>query len=141
MAALYNNGFMCRALSLATAGVVANTVVKAVDVTLGNGFSAQFEVTSAIATAAQVEFWAVPATVGSPTVPNLAGAYQITEVDLCDITGASLVVDAVNVPVGTPVGTVVWARPRSFPERFFGVKGVAGDFAHLSPVAVFDRLK
>ena len=83
----------------------------------------------------------MPATVGSPTVPNLAGAYQITETDLCDITGQSIVADAINVPVGTPIGSVIWARPRCLPERFLGIKGAAGDFAHLSAVAVFDGLK
>ncbi len=139
MGALYNNGWNARGIAMG-ANPVTTALMKPIDVTRSNGFSMQFEITAAITVAAQVEFWAIPA--NADGTPNTGAAYQITEADLCDITGASVVVDAVSFPTTLAVGTILWARPRNFPEKWMSIKGSAvGTIASISAVAVTDRLK
>jgi hypothetical protein len=142
MAALYNNGWEVRSFAMNPANVVEAVPTKAVDVTQATKLSFQFEVQNGYAAATTIEFWAYPDLAGTNGCsPDLANGVQIAEIDLCDITGKSLVVDAVNIPANTPIGSRIWARPRCFPYRWVGVKGVAGDFAKVSPTAAFSGVK
>jgi hypothetical protein len=140
MAAIYNNGWQSRGFSLGNP-VPANPA-KAVDVTQATAFHLGLEVLAGYAGPATIEFWAYPALAGSNgALPDLTQGTLITEAELCDITGQTIAGAAINLPAGLAAGTYVWARPRCWPQKFVGIKGVSGDFAHLSAVAVFSNLK
>lgn len=137
--ALYNNGFDARGIALG-GNTVTDTPTKAVDITTHLGLSIGFEVLEGWTGPARVEFWAYPALAGSNGCqPDLANGHLIQEGALCDITGATIEGDAIDFPTTLSPGDYVWGRPRCPDEKFISVKGVSGDYAHLSPVVVQDR--
>jgi len=139
MSALYNNGWDSRGISLGNP--VTATPAIAVDISDCLGFSVGFEVLAGFAGPATMEFWAYPPLASDMTKPDLASGTLISEGAFCDVAGANVAADVVNLPATLHAGDYVWGRPRCFPEKFLGVKGASGDFAHISAVAVKTRLK
>lgn len=136
-------------------------VSRAIDFTVAEGLSVQFEIINPIITAAVFQIWSDIPSASNPCVASgiAANQAQMQDSDICNpLTGALQPMTVTIPPTATisatniqgflqstfvsPVGSVYQGRPRCpGPGKFMFVKAVTGDTQNIFVTALLSRLK
>lgn len=136
-------------------------VSRAVDWTIGEGLSLQFEVTAAIVVPAVFQVWGDTRSAGNPCNPSgiTANQAELADSDLCNALSGPADPMVVTIPATqtvtstniqgfvetdsiSAVGTFYQGRPRCFQNLpFVFIKPISGDTQNINITALISRLK
>lgn len=145
----------------ATFGSTTAPVTRAIDWTVAQGLSIQFEVTAPIVNPAVYQVWSDIPNSGNPCVASGSSGNQAQMIDddICNpLTGAAEPMTVTILPTATitalniqgflattqqsPVGAFIQGRPRCLGAgSFMFVKAISGDVANVNVSALLSRLK
>lgn len=113
---------------------LAGPVNPAVDIRHHVGFSFTFTIDSDITADALFEVRAMPPLPSDNCVGDVANAWDIPEVLMCDFWGTPLPKSQILFPVGTKAGSICTATLPCKPGPFIQLFAVSGDTGRISAV-------